>query len=129
VNVTLSWPPKELSPNARVHRLEKARIAKRYRQACAWECKEQGLGIIAAWELHLDITFCPPDARLRDLDNMLASIKAGLDGIADVTGVDDIFWSMTIRRGRVKPGEGAVEIAILADAPRAVAVELRGAIK
>ena len=54
------------------------------------------------------ITFCPPCRRKRDLDNALASIKAGLDGIADVIGVDDSKWSLAlawgepVTRGRVQ---------------------------
>lgn len=43
----------------------------------------------------LRFDFHPPDKRRRDLDNMLASIKAGVDGIADALGVDDQrfgFW-------------------------------------
>lgn len=35
------------------------------------------------------IIFHPPDKRHRDLDNMLASIKYGLDGIALAWGVND----------------------------------------
>lgn len=34
-SVTLPWPPKELSPNARVHHKAKARVAKAYRET-AW---------------------------------------------------------------------------------------------
>lgn len=48
--------------------------------------------------VHVCITFIPPDRRPRDLDNMLASIKSGLDGIADVIGVDDSKWSITIQK-------------------------------
>lgn len=49
--------------------------------------------------MRVSITFCPPDRRRRDLDNMLAACKPLLDGIADATGVDDHLWSLTIRRG------------------------------
>ncbi len=35
------------------------------------------------------IEFFPPDKRRRDDDNMLASFKAGRDGVADALGVDD----------------------------------------
>jgi crossover junction endodeoxyribonuclease RusA len=31
----------------------------------------------------------PPDRRARDLDNMLASIKSGLDGLADALEAND----------------------------------------
>jgi crossover junction endodeoxyribonuclease RusA len=52
----------------------------------------------------------PPDRRHRDLDNLLASIKAGLDGLADVWKVDDSKWSLQI----TKSGEvgGWVEVQL-----------------
>jgi len=62
--------------------------------------------------LHLRITFHPPDMRRRDLDNMLASIKSQLDGIADVIGVDDSMWGLTILRGDVAKG-GCVCIEVV----------------
>jgi len=40
-------------------------------------------------KIEIEITFYPPDKRHRDADNMVASIKAGLDGIADALRVND----------------------------------------
>ena len=40
-------------------------------------------------KIPLTITFYPPDKRHRDADNMVASIKAGLDGVADALKVND----------------------------------------
>ena len=40
--VTLPWPKRELSPNARVHHFVKARAVKAYRTGCAWEAKAAG---------------------------------------------------------------------------------------
>jgi crossover junction endodeoxyribonuclease RusA len=60
---------------------------------------------------HLRLTFHPPDKRKRDLDNMLASVKSGLDGVSDAMGVDDSRWSLTLRRGEPTPG-GAVVIEV-----------------
>lgn len=45
-------------------------------------------------EVHL--VFVPPDRRNRDADNMLASMKAGLDGMADAMKVDDSKFKVTI---------------------------------
>ncbi len=105
--VELPWPPKELNPNARVHHYAKARAAKHYREAAYWLT-------VAAQALpgkHLDITFLPPDARRRDLDNMLASAKNALDGLADAIGVNDREFTMTLRRGEpVKDGRVIVSI-------------------
>ena len=98
VNVILPWPPKELSPNFRGHWAKLARAKKAYRLACAWQAKAQGAGRIEADKLHLSLTFYPPTRRAYDLDNALARMKAGLDGLADVLGVDDSQWSLSIAK-------------------------------
>ena len=110
--VLLPWPPKELSPNAREHFHAKAKVAKSYRQlahllACGGKAP---VGLDAAKVI---ITFEPPDNRRRDLDNMLSSIKSGLDGIAAAIGVDDSKWSLTIRKGEVVKG-GLVTVEVTA---------------
>jgi crossover junction endodeoxyribonuclease RusA len=40
-------------------------------------------------KIPVEITFYPPDKRHRDADNMVASIKAGIDGLADALKVND----------------------------------------
>ena len=87
--LTLPWPLKELSPNARVHYMAKAKAAQTYKEACWIQAK------LACWapdldgSIHLKVTFYPPSRRRMDLDNMLASIKHGLDGVAEAWGIDD----------------------------------------
>jgi crossover junction endodeoxyribonuclease RusA len=107
--ITLPWPPKELSPNARTHFHAKARVAKNYREGAFWtafDCIAPESGPV-----HLTIEFRPPDKRKRDLDNMLASTKAGLDGIADALKINDERFELTIRRGEpVKSGRVVVRI-------------------
>ncbi len=98
LHLTLPWPPKELSPNARQHWSALSRAKKAYRAACAWTAKEQGAGPITAERLHLTITFVPPNRRAHDLDNCLARMKSGLDGLADVLGVDDKHWTLTMQQ-------------------------------
>lgn len=67
---------------------------------------------VADGQIPLSIVFAPPDARKRDLDNMLAAMKPALDGIAAALGVDDArFRPVTIDVGDVgKPG--AVILAV-----------------
>ena len=105
--VLLPWPPKELSPNARVHWAKKAKAAKSYRNGAVWVTPRDEPG------RNVTITFNPPDNRRRDLDNMLASIKSGLDGIAAAIGVDDSQWSLTIRKGEIVKG-GLVTVEVTA---------------
>lgn len=110
----LPWPDKRLSPNARHHRLAVAPIRKAARHEAMWACKAAKMYYphLRDVGLHLRITFHPPDKRRRDLDNMLASIKSQLDGIADVIGVDDSMWGLTILRGDVAKG-GCVLIEVV----------------
>ena len=86
--LVLPWPPKELSPNARVHRLAKARAAKAYRHAC-WALTKQSGVTLSGTPVHVQVTFVPPTKQARDLDNCLAAIKSGLDGVADALKVND----------------------------------------
>lgn len=94
--LVLPWPPKELSPNARVHWAQRARRAKAYRRACYWLAKAHGHRPAADGRLCVVVEFVPPDRRARDRDNMLASIKAGLDGVAEALGVNDARFDLTI---------------------------------
>ena len=85
----LPWPPKELSPNARVHWCVKNRAVKKYRENCAWLTKAAGLRVDWDGFVHAFITFYPPDRRHRDDDNVIAAFKSGRDGVADALVVDD----------------------------------------
>lgn len=111
MQLTLPWPPTALSPNTRQHWSALARAKKSYRAACAWTAKEQGARPMVAQRLHLTITFVPPNRRAHDLDNCLARIKSGLDGLADVLGVDDKHWTLTISKADTVGGMVKVAIA------------------
>lgn len=110
MNVILPWPPADLSPNARGHWSKLARAKKAYRAECAWQAIAQGAQRLDAEKLHLTITFVPPNRRAFDLDNMLARMKSGLDGLADVLGVDDKHWSLSIARADEIGGMVKVEV-------------------
>lgn len=113
--VKLPWPHKHLSPNARVHWSKKAKEARRARHDAAACALEAGIRHIEAGRLLVKLIFCPPDRRHRDLDNMLASAKSLMDGIADVTGVDDSRWAISLYRDDpVKGGAIRVEVEALA---------------
>ena len=112
MRVVLSWPSPELSPNARAHWAKKALKAKRYRSLAFFLARLEGLRGCGQSGHSVLITFHPPDNRRRDLDNMLASIKSGLDGIASAIGVDDSKWAIKISRGdTVKGGAVVVEVS------------------
>lgn len=87
--VTFGWPPRELSPNVRVHWSKKARAAKSYKNACWVLAKEAKLAVDWDGQVHLWITFNKPSRRPMDDDNLIASFKAGRDGLALALGIDD----------------------------------------
>lgn len=108
--VVLPWPPRVLSPNARVHWAKKSKAAKIYRIACMALPLESGVRAPEGKVL-LSVEFCPPDRRRRDDDNCLASFKAGRDGIADALRIDDNRFVTTISMGDPVAG-GAVYVRI-----------------
>ncbi len=98
MQVTLPWPPKELSPNARKHFMALARTKRKYREVCRVLALAAGVRALAGIDrLHVELTFYPPDRRPRDQDNMLAAMKSGLDGLADALGLDDRKFKTTFQ--------------------------------
>ena len=104
--IRLPWPPRCLSPNSRKDRRAATDSRRTYRDAGFWAAKEVLAQIQP--DSHLDITFFPPDKRRRDLDNMLSSIKAGLDGIAAATCGDDSGWTLSISKGQPSASGGVI---------------------
>lgn len=118
--LALPWPPACLSPNSRTDRRHTTRDRAKFKEAwwaLAKKAKFPACG-------HLVITFHAPDARKRDLDNMLGAVKYGLDGLALATGQDDSEWSLTIRKGAPHRPVGLV---IIEAAPTAE-IPLKGVI-
>lgn len=111
----LPWPPKALSPNARVHHMARSRAAKKYRMQCYLLAMAAGLrGVEWDGSIHVWITFLAPDRRRRDHDNMIASSKNLLDGLADALGVNDrLFHIHPLVSDEVVKG-GAVRIVLTA---------------
>ncbi|AZB63881.1 endodeoxyribonuclease RusA [Cereibacter sphaeroides] len=87
-----------------------AKRKREYRADCAWLAKA-ACGKLNAQRAELRFTFRPPDRKGRDKDNMIASIKAGIDGLADALGVDDRRFEMDFEIGEpVKNGAVIVEV-------------------
>ena len=109
--VVLPWPSPVLSPNSRAHWATKAKAAAKARRDATIACQAAGIRALPWAAMHVAIEFCPPDNRRRDTDNMLASIKSALDGMADASGVDDSRWTYAIARGEPVKG-GMVLVAV-----------------
>lgn len=112
--VILPWPPRALWPNDRTDRRRATPQRRAYKEAAWALCLEAGLARLPYDALHVSLTFCPPTRGRRDLDNMVAAIKAGLDGIVRATKVDDSAWTLSIQRGDPEQ-PGCVRVRI--DAP------------
>jgi crossover junction endodeoxyribonuclease RusA len=111
--IELPWPAKELSPNARGHWAKMARFKKGARELAFWKTKEAGAQFLFQPNdtPKVTVTFCPPDKRLRDLDNAIASFKSAQDGVAEAIYVDDSKWAVSYRFGDVvKGGRVVVEL-------------------
>lgn len=113
LTLTLPWPPKELNPNTRHgHWSQLAKAKRRFRAACAVLAQAHGAKAMAGHPgpLAVHLRFVPPDRRRRDLDNCLASMKSGLDGLADVLGVDDSKWRVSFEMSSDVGGMVKVEV-------------------
>ena len=99
MRIRLSWPDKALSPNARLHWAKLAKAKKFYRTLC-WSDTLNQLGhpFLPEGPLLLELTFYRPTRRSYDRDNLLARMKAGIDGVADALHIDDKRFTTTVVR-------------------------------
>ena len=109
MQISLPWPPRGLWPNYRNHWAAMARGKRAYKQA-AWALA-QPIGKVAWPRVSVHLTFCPPDNRRRDMDNMIAAMKAALDGLSAAIGVDDCRFVLSAEMGPVAP-RGAVLVTV-----------------
>ncbi len=115
MTINLPWPTRLLSPNDRSHWTKKAKAKSAYRETCKL-LAIANKPALPQGSIHLMITFHPPSMRAFDLDNALASIKSGLDGVADAWGVNDkMFRPITVDFGD-KIDNGRVTIRVTREA-------------
>lgn len=93
MKIILPFPPRELNPNTIKHWRKKAEFKKNYFKE-GFFAAEQMMTKNPEMKFDLNRTysitlnFYPPRAT-GDLDNMLAAMKSGLDGIAKALRIDD----------------------------------------
>lgn len=121
MRVELPWPDPKLAPNRRngkhwtaTHAAKGKRLADA--RLLTLTAMRQAGYIPPTGPLALTLTFCAPDRRRRDLDNLLAALKADFDGVAQALGVDDqLFEPITLKRGPTgRPGKVVLEIGVCA---------------
>lgn len=114
IAIALPWPPRCLHPNSRTHWARKAKAAQQARKTAGWCAKEAGIRLNdpdIPQDLKVTAIFSPPNNHKHDLDGCLSNIKAYLDGIADVIGIDDSKWQIAIRKeAPVKNGMVRIEL-------------------
>lgn len=120
IELTLGWPPSGLSPNARLHWAKKAKVKAAYRKAC-WATVVEQTGNTRLKDpgpLHVVLVFTPPDRRSYDRDNLVARMKAGIDGMCDALMIDDKqFETLTAKLDAGRIG-GFVRVLILKETPQ-----------
>lgn len=94
---TCPWPTKNLNSNARPHWAVLAREKAAYRSSWRLLSLAAGASLFGeTWpkdekrNVHFD--FFPPSRRKYDDANIMASCKAGIDGLADALRIDDRYF-------------------------------------
>jgi len=105
------WLDSRLSPNKRIDRRALIGVKQDAKSLAMFLTRESRL-VLLETDLQIKITFCPPDKRRRDLDNLYATFKAYQDGIFEALGLDDCLIDRVIlQRGElVKDGCVVVEL-------------------
>jgi len=118
--VSISLPPKALSPNARSHWAAKAKAVHSYRGEAFLMARRAVAGVgkgghwwsLVGTEVMVRATFWFRVERRRDRDNAQASLKSALDGIAEALGVDDSRFIMAPASLLVDPDNPRVEVVL-----------------
>lgn len=120
LELTLPWPQPKLSPNTRVHWTTLAKEKKAYRSACWLTALEQlaGKPALPDGPLLVELEFMPPNRRSYDRDNLVARMKAGLDGLCDALHIDDKRFSTLTARLNAEQIGGFVRVRILKEPPQ-----------
>lgn len=112
ISISISWPAPALWQNRRVHWSKRAASASLYRAEArvTTQCQLGFDYVRTSDSPRLTFRFHPPDKRRRDLQNMPATAKSAIDGIADALGCDDQHfrcvwpetWGEVIKGGKVQ---------------------------
>ncbi len=110
MKVIFPWFLKELKPNWTGHYMQKAKAKAIYRAECA-KLTQSAMNSTKRDYTELHLTFYKPNNRHMDLDNMLSSMKSGIDGMCDALEINDKqFSKITIDRANEIGGYVVVEL-------------------
>ena len=108
LNLMLPWPDSILNPNRKDHWAKKHRPKVAAREAGYYIALDRGVKLDAGKKYVVELVFCPPDKRKRDLDNLVSSMKSALDGMCRGLGIDDEMirplpdWGPVVKGGKVE---------------------------
>lgn len=119
--VVLPFPSRDLSPNGRVHWRKKHKATRAMRAAVQWCALEAKL---PRWHgkpvqrVEILLEFYPAKRGIRyDRDNLLASMKAALDGLAEYMGMDDNLFYPSVELKTDIGGMVKAHIRVVEDLP------------
>jgi crossover junction endodeoxyribonuclease RusA len=116
MKISLPWPPSELSPNKRQHWTKKSAAVAKYRELCHQTALMQAYRqTLRAAPYRVTILFVAPDRRRYDVDNLLARLKSGLDGVCDALKINDVQFRTIVIRRAVGIKVGSVDVVIEED--------------
>lgn len=122
LTLRLDFPSRELQPNGRPNRYAKADAVRAYRYDAKAEAKRVMGTTYRPGDFPLrtpvkaDVTFVVTDDRRHDTDNLIASIKAGWDGMVDARLLlDDHSKVLTWGEPRVVKGDKAEVVVVLTE--------------
>lgn len=104
ITIDLPHPPRILHPNARPHYMAKAKATKAYRMGAKAAALAAG-GDSQLWpSASVKVIATYKDARRRDRDGILSSLKAAFDGLADawvvMNDADFTYEPVEVRKGK-----------------------------
>ena len=115
ITIKLPLPPRDLSPNARVHWGRRHRHSKAYRALARLAALEGTMDTPMGldWSrAEVATIFYHRDKRKRDQDNLIAMMKSAYDGIADFLNVDDVGWMHVRIERRIDRNDPRVEVTL-----------------
>lgn len=110
MKLELPLPPSILNPNDKSHWAKKAKAKAACKLSAYYLCRAAKVNAFRGEvrdELTMTVEFRLPGKRKRDADNLLASAKASIDGVAQALDIDDCrFNPITVNRvyGQPQPG-------------------------
>jgi crossover junction endodeoxyribonuclease RusA len=113
MELILPYPPSILNPNKKLHWAVKSKATKKYRSDCYYATKASKAKLFMSPNgfYEFDVTFHPPDRRMRDRTNMEAAMKAAYDGMADALFINDIRFAPRYFLGEpVKGGKVVINV-------------------